>query len=469
MAFGITLYKFAKSRVSTKQVDVDGFSTVGSLKESTGILAPSITFHIGTVFPDYNYAYINEFDRFYFINDWIHEKGLWTAQMSVDVLASWKPEIGASRQYILRTSYAFRDNVIDTLYPVMSLGSHAVALLDGEQESLFEDILLTDGTFVLGVIGASENSVGAVTYYTLTLENFGKLCSALMGNIDWTGVPTEEISQQLLKAMFNPFQYVVSCVYYPFSMEKMAGQAVTEIKIGWWTFTTDAELLSTLVPYNLVWHTITLPKHPDSGTRGTYLNSAPFTEYTLDIKPFGNIVVDPKNFANSEKMHLEVKVDLISGTGRLRISNADLRESSSPTLAESVCMVGVPIQMAQVSGNPFGFVSSLIDTAGRLAVGDYLGAANGIGNGINSAIPSVATQGGNGGFGDFIATVKLNARFLFQVDESNTRNGRPLCQERTINTLGGYILVQNADLSIPCTAGEMEQITGFMESGFYYE
>ena len=42
-------------------------------------------------------------------------------------------------------------------------------------------------------------------------------------------------------------------------------------------------------------------------------------------------------------------------------------------------------------------------------------------------------------------------------------------QSRTINTLSGYILCDNADPEIPCTEEELREIVSYMNSGFYYE
>ena len=61
----------------------------GELKENTSMLNPSILFDSFVLTaPQYNYMYIAEFRRYYYINDWTYDLGLWCDHCSFDVLAS---------------------------------------------------------------------------------------------------------------------------------------------------------------------------------------------------------------------------------------------------------------------------------------------------------------------------------------------------------------------------------------------
>lgn len=100
----ITLYRNAaeKNRVY-KDLYLTNVRTVsGTLRGETDILTPTILFSMDAP-PDFNYAYIAEFERFYFCERPVSvRQGLWAVSMRVDVLMSYRDQIGALRCIIAR-------------------------------------------------------------------------------------------------------------------------------------------------------------------------------------------------------------------------------------------------------------------------------------------------------------------------------------------------------------------------------
>ena len=78
----ITLYKFNKRANSTKRPS-GGVKVYGRLNNKCGITAPSVIF--SDDYHTYNYAYIPNFNRFYWVEEWTYSDGVWIAQMAVDV------------------------------------------------------------------------------------------------------------------------------------------------------------------------------------------------------------------------------------------------------------------------------------------------------------------------------------------------------------------------------------------------
>ena len=71
----------------------NGHTFTGTLKEETNVTNPVVLMEIENP-TNYNYAYIPEFHRYYFISDFVSVRnGLWRVSMNVDVLASFKNEI----------------------------------------------------------------------------------------------------------------------------------------------------------------------------------------------------------------------------------------------------------------------------------------------------------------------------------------------------------------------------------------
>ena len=61
------------------------------------------------------------------------------------------------------------------------------------------------------------------------------------------------------------------------------------------------------------------------------------------------------------------------------------------------------------------------------------------------------------------------SEFFIPVDEDITHKGRPLCANKVLNTLSGYILCADGDLDISCMDEERASITDFLTTGFFWE
>lgn len=70
-----------------------GMTVSGTLKDETSVTDPAVIMEVKN--PTlYNYAYIPEFNRYYFISDMVSVKNrLWRITMHVDVLESFKNQI----------------------------------------------------------------------------------------------------------------------------------------------------------------------------------------------------------------------------------------------------------------------------------------------------------------------------------------------------------------------------------------
>ena len=65
----------------------------GTLRDETSVINPVVMIH-ATNISLFNYAYIPEFHRYYYIRDIVSVRnGLWRVSMSVDVLMSFKNDI----------------------------------------------------------------------------------------------------------------------------------------------------------------------------------------------------------------------------------------------------------------------------------------------------------------------------------------------------------------------------------------
>ena len=92
----------------------------GTLKESCSIQDPSMLIQMNTV-PNANYAYIEEFHRYYFITKVTSIKNnLWQVEMHVDVLESFKNEILANEAIIERQEHLYNMYLKDDMIPIVN-------------------------------------------------------------------------------------------------------------------------------------------------------------------------------------------------------------------------------------------------------------------------------------------------------------------------------------------------------------
>lgn len=119
MGISVNMYTFSKYANSTEQPAGAGTSFDCVLKDTSGVINPTIALKLDMSFnvSAYNYAYIPDFERYYFVREWTWERGLWVASLDVDVLATYKAQIGVSTQYVLRSSLASNGKILDTIYP----------------------------------------------------------------------------------------------------------------------------------------------------------------------------------------------------------------------------------------------------------------------------------------------------------------------------------------------------------------
>ena len=214
MAFPISLCSFSKPFNSTARPASFAVTVSGELKDKSGIRNPRILWSYGTATPSaYNYAYIALFGRYYYITDWIYQGGgIWEIQMQVDVMATYRDEIGTSTQYVLRSSVTYDGDIIDEMYPQKATVTRSTQAVT----SPFQAFGTGTYSVVLGVIGqkTSTNKTG-IAYYVMNAATFNAFLNSIFGNNDYFGI--SEISFALTKAIANPADYITTCKLLPFT------------------------------------------------------------------------------------------------------------------------------------------------------------------------------------------------------------------------------------------------------------
>lgn len=477
MGFEVKLYSFSKRDNSTDRPETEIITATGNLKAGCGILNPTIEFNfeekspanypVGEKHKKLNYAYIYQFgQRYYFVREWTWEAGLWTAHMEVDVLATYKENIGDSTLYVLRASNARDGTITDLLYPAKTGCSYYSSTHNSPW------ILDTGACFCCGIV-TPTGAYGGVSYFLLGFKTMENLCEAIIdnnmvrnNNLTWQG-----LSDGLVLSLVNPLQYIKSCVMLPIDLGDIVAKfPVLNMKVfnwptgvsGWYT-QPDSDVI--------IKKTFNINPHPLAESRGSYLNAAPFTSLTLTIPPFGCIDVDTSVTCGASSLTASVSLDIITGKGVLTVSCHGI------VLNRIEAQVGVPISLSQVTRDYVGAATSAAGAIGSVVggftgggIGNAItGAASGIGNAIESMMPRASTVGTTGAFAMNKGTWRLDHQYFTPVDDDNAHNGRPLCAMRNLGALGGYQLIQDGDVRTTGTKEEDEKIRAYLEGGYYYE
>lgn len=439
------------------------------LKNGCSMLYPTLLLELDTdSFPTYTGFKIE--DRYYNVTDIKSvRQNLFEISGEVDVLATYKTEIGSATEYIARAASANDPLIIDMKYPAKA-------------NSVVDKITLSQlnadstGTYVLGIAGIGDEPSG-VTYYAFNAYTFAEVMLALFDE-NYLDHTLADITVELQKELINPFQYIVSCYWYPipYSYFTNSGTLAT-VYFGWWKAQYSAEgglntVVAIKIPetarlYSFV-DAINPLRHPQAATRGTYLNDSPYTQITLNCYSFGQIPINPSPCTTTGSITVRIDVDVFTGVAELYIFYNAPANGSCIKMATS--QYGVPIQINQNTANVIsGFANAIPSAMSFFTRGSIAGAVNGIATALESKFPQIQTNGANGSKAAFVETPTLVFEFRIIAEEDNETMGRPLCDKRQINTLTGYIECSNVDISLASTAPERAEVVRFMESGFFYE
>lgn len=486
MAFTVNLYTISKKQNSTQRPSAQPLPTLCEFKETTSLVNPQIYIApiAGAAVPLFNYAYIPELGRYYWITEIIWENGRYLLSLSVDVLATYKDTIGASSQYVARSSYDSNGYVLDSMYPrTAQIATSQKILATGVNQNL------ENGCFILGLISPSGSILGCVTYYVMSWQAMVKLRELLLTDLQWTGIT--EITDELVQTLFNPFQYIVSCKWFPLTPPAAQMTAVTEIKFGYWTFSIQGVQGATaalFVPAGLPAKTgvkYSVPfdaarfNHPQI-SRGRYLNGDSFTDYYLMLTGYGKMKLPNDAFIMQRGITIYETVDFVSGETILNVYlGAGNDETVSPLLtAYGRAGIDLPFGSSDVDvlKAAAGVVGAVSGTVSSLLTGNIGGGITALAQGISDTAhelsPTIQMGGSSGSFaafGEYGGVDQIQAVFHLVANDDNTDLGRPLCQVRTMSAIPGYIQCINSHCPILGTQTEQEEVERLLTSGFYYE
>lgn len=243
--------------------------------------------------------------------------------------------------------------------------------------------------------------------------------------------------------------------------------------------------------------------HPETHTRGKWVNTTPYSKFVFECEPFGQIEL-PSGVVNSAEkfkydnndryyfwLHIFVFVDASTGDCRLSLSTSNSINLAFYSETKNISVI-VPVHQTVQDVQGFrrsmrdlkysavdqatGFVDDILNLELGSAIKRFTDASRQDKNLIDSAQKANAvTVSGNGAVGSYLSFAsnltipKVHCYFEKFTEEYNVDKGRPLCKARTINTLSGFIKCESSSIESGLTQDENNMIESYMNGGFFYE
>ena len=480
MAFNVYFYTFQK-RINSTKVVADGSASVTlscRLKDNTDIINPTIEISgkDSTFNPwNLNYCWVTKFNRYYFINTWRYNVGVWECECAVDILATVKNQIGAKTKYVLRSASKYNRNIVDDFYP--SLAWQPNYYVDTADFQFYRNT--TQGNFVIGIVNRDTTNFGAISYYALEQTAIKELIRTMLptASESWSSGFTG-LTDTLYRSIYGPFDYIKSCKWFPFNVG--TGTNPRTISFGNYESTVYGRPLANDIS---TWHTDYEDVYLPTGwlSLDAKYRCPQYAHIYLIINPWGVIELNPNDFTDSRTIRCRFQADLITGDALLKIYK--VVSSTEYFILQKNAKIGVDIDLTQskidVLGIAGGGLAAIGGAAAAIGAGTGAGLVAGIVAGesgiIGAAAAAVPSMSGSIGQSlNSVIGIDGKVTLIYQstyfAEEDNSENGKPLCENTVLNTLSGYIKCLDGDIDIAgCMKQELEMINDFLTGGFFYE
>lgn len=418
MAISATFYKDVQKKLNSTMIPTYGFyneiDLTVELKDVTNLFTPSLVISANTFMSGddiinpmhYNYCYLPDFERYYFVRDWSWILGRWECALEVDVLASFKTQIGNSTLYVLRSSSMYDTDIVDTKYPVKAQGADTVYQTKtyGSVYNVWNTNIyssnVTEGFFRVSIVNSDSSAIGAVSHYAISGTVMAELMNKLYAAPTWMNITDANISADMQKMLFNPMQYITSIIWIPTGFSTTGKTPIHNIPYGWWSLTLTGDVYRVTVGDMAltVTESIGVAHHPQYGASFHWLQLSPYTTAALYFTPFGFIPLDTSKIYDATHIDIEVRIDVLTGMGTLILSSHKTVGGTTTyggVFYTTTSMVGIPITVAQMSVNwdTLKSASTWVGAAGvALATGGLQDSLKNLQNGLIEGVRDIFSE-----------------------------------------------------------------------------
>lgn len=482
MSFNVTLYQFSKRANSTLQpVNLTGVELACDLKQPTSYKNPVFTFFVEDAFP---WNYLQWDNWYYFITDVISVRNdLWEVHCKLDVLATYKTEIGQTSAFVL----------YDTAPNSELVDSRLSQITSATTNTNFDTLDFGLGAFVmLGIVGQSSVNlwgVDAGTASTLLNEinnwmdrtnllpipdppeisGFDDVVEAMESLIETMGVVAHNLTtgvRTLISTGRAP-DCIKSALLLPLPVSAFPGSS-SKIYLGEYPTNKSGVKISQTARISRNVH-IAIPWQASDWRR----NDA-YTKIYVSLPYIGTVSYPASQLMGADSLGIEYQVT-VNGAIVAEVSANGQRIGRYSGNCASNYMVGAS-NINPLSGMA-GLLGGAASAAGVALASNPAGmvgaTAAGIMGAINGAqyLPTCVGGAGGGAWTDsWTATVTV-VYHNTNVDPSSVSGaiGTPAMAVKTIGTLSGFVQTRAASVNASCYEDVRREINGLMDGGFFYE
>lgn len=449
----ITFYSIGEKRNKLSKTLGTGTQLTGTMREPSSLIDPVILVESATV-PRWNYAYIADFGRYYFITEIVAEQyKIFRIAMHVDVLMSYKGvKNGASstgiyglKPYVTRWEGADVD-LPETRIPVRAVTDVVTSSVTVQpawegSSNIFKSTSPLLKKYFMYIKGEGPSSQAPFPLGAYYYDYWGMKCLASQLADKQMDIVGKTVNDFIYKFGVIPFEIdnklVVSgaeTIDLPGSLNQI------NLPVSYDSHTTEW-WVPTLASYNIRSFEWTLSLSVPSLTN-TARNFAPYHKLSLRFRPFGKFELDSGivfNNAYSSPITFKVRVDVDPITGNAALfygrSSADVYLGSSnvmmtfPVSGESYSAAKIASGVISVAGA----IASAVATEGATAPAAF-GAAI---NAASSLVPNVSVTGGEQFIIDEYPVVESYRKT--SIDYAYDYLGKPYYAEDYVYNLSGYI------------------------------
>lgn len=450
---------FNKKSNSTKRPTIEEGTLVDvKLKSNTSMENP--VFLIDGVNLATNYCYLNSVGRYYFITDIIiGNNNIYELHCSCDYLATFKNEIGNYTAFVERATSNISEYLIDG-----AVSSTQNVRERKESLTSIPGITGGSGCYILRVVGGSGNGIS--TFVAANLDTFLPIFNKDLYVFD--GIFEEELSDALQKLgllMFDPFSYILSLSWCPFTYQYMSNfGSNVNVFIKW--FDTGISALKLNSQFSDIRGSVAVPSNVYSDFRAYTKN---FSDYQIYLPGVGSFDLSAQDA--HETIYYAYEVDLFTGSCFVRLYSGPGQGVYGEIGTYSGSLY-TQIPIGSDAMNIGSVVGGVVNSIGGFASGNIPLGVGGAVESITNVIAGTPRSNGTSGNGTALRQLYEIVVTLTNYDTGEapaTVLGKPVMKNIQLNTMSGFIKCGNASIDIGGYITDKDSVNTLLNSGFYYE
>ena len=440
-----------------------------------------------------NYAYIPEFNRYYFINDIISvRKNIWQLNMNVDVLMSYKDLILNLDAFVTRNEFTYDDNIEDNkrLY-YFNQNIEYYDITDSSEIDLDPAVSSSDVTFSINFIqenGSYSDQLSEVTSpvdYLPVITGTGLGKDAFNKNRFINATLVGEIADYIFTNESDA-SYIISLIAYPFAIPSVLSQE-DPLVIGSHTFTGSNTYVGQDYSGSISKY-FKLAEIDTNGMFNSYLDYEPYCKYELYLAYYGYVELKSADIKDSVIIVL-YSFEWDKGTAIINICN----DTKGYVIKSITANIGTPLPINRSNMQQLNDERTQMAIKGVIGtIGAGVGIAAGVGTG-NPFMIANAIVGLTSTYADIGAKLATQHERAITANSSSSEGcygtqkillkktymnpkdpvdyaklyGKPLNEYCKLNTLKGFTTVGNIHIENIASATKFEHdtIKSLLEEG----